>query len=49
MDEGIYVLTYGEGVTERGKYINVWKHVNWNWRIQANIWNSDAPAPALKK
>ncbi len=49
MDEGIYVHTYGEGVTERGKYINVWKHVNGNWRIQANSWNSDAPAPALKK
>lgn len=43
VDEGIYVLTYGEGVTERGKYINVWKQVNGNWRIQANIWNADPP------
>ena len=33
VDEGIYVLTYGEGVTERGKYINVWKQVNGSWRI----------------
>lgn len=43
VDEGIYVLIYGEGVTERGKYIKVWKHVNGNWRIQANIWNADPP------
>jgi hypothetical protein len=43
IDEGVYVLTYGEGVTERGKYVNVWKQVNGNWRIQANIWNTDPP------
>jgi hypothetical protein len=43
VDEGVYVLTYGEGVTERGKYINVWRQVNGNWRIQANIWNADPP------
>jgi len=48
VDEGIYVLTYGEGVTERGKYINVWKQVNGNWRIQANIWNADPPQAAPK-
>ncbi len=41
IDEGTYVLTYGEGVTERGKYVNVWKQVNGSWRIQANIWNTD--------
>ena len=39
VDEGTYVLTYG-GVTERGKYINVWKQVDRSWRIQANIWNA---------
>jgi hypothetical protein len=43
VDEGTYVLRYGEGVTERGKYINVWKQLNGNWRIQANIWNADPP------
>lgn len=48
VDEGTYVLTYGAGVTERGKYINVWKQVNGSWRIQANIWNADPP-PATPK
>jgi ketosteroid isomerase-like protein len=44
VDEGTYSLKYGEGLTERGKYINVWKHTNGSWRIQANIWNADPPA-----
>ncbi|AMW03723.1 nuclear transport factor 2 family protein [Gemmatimonas phototrophica] len=48
VDEGTYVLTYGAGITERGKYINVWKQVNGSWRIQANIWNSD-PLPTTSK
>jgi ketosteroid isomerase-like protein len=43
VDEGTYTLTYGEGVTERGKYINVWKQIDGSWRIQANIWNADPP------
>ncbi len=43
VDEGTYVLAYGQGLTERGKYINVWKQANGNWRIQANIWNADPP------
>lgn len=43
VDEGTYVLTYGQGLTERGKYINVWKQANGTWRIQANIWNADPP------
>lgn len=47
VDAGNYVVTYGpEHVTERGKYLNVWKNVNGTWKIQSNIWNSDAPIPA---
>lgn len=41
VDEGTYVLTYGQGLTERGKYINVWKQVDGHWRIQANISTRD--------
>jgi ketosteroid isomerase-like protein len=49
IDEGTYVLTYGATpVTERGKYLNVWKQVDGNWKLQANIWNTNAPAPAPK-
>ena len=46
VDAGTYVVTYGPGhVTERGKYLNVWQHVNGNWKLKTNMWNTDAPAP----
>ncbi len=44
VDEGTYVLTYGTPpVTERGKYLNVWKQVGGTWKLQTNIWNTGAP------
>lgn len=50
VDAGTYVVTDGpEQVTERGKYLNVWKKVNGTWKIQSNIWNSDAPVPTPKR
>lgn len=49
IDQGTYVMTYGQPpVTERGKYLNVWKHVDGGWKIQTNIWNTNAPAPTAK-
>ncbi len=48
VEEGTYLLRYGGGVTERGKYINVWKTLNGRWRIQANIWNADPPDSTSK-
>lgn len=49
IDQGTYVMTYGKpSVTERGKYLNVWKHVDGRWKIQTNIWNTNAPVPTAK-
>jgi hypothetical protein len=49
-DAGTYVVTYGpEHVTERGKYLNVWKRVNGTWKIQSNMWNGDALAAVAKQ
>jgi hypothetical protein len=49
VDAGTYVVTYGPAhVTERGKYLNVWTQVNGTWKIKANMWNTDAPAPTSK-
>lgn len=46
VDAGTYVVTYGpDKVTERGKYLNVWRNVNGSWKIQSNIWNADAVTP----
>lgn len=49
VDEGTYLLAYGTPpVTERGKYLNVWKRVNGGWRLRTNIWNTDAAPPVAK-
>ncbi len=49
VDAGTYVVTYGpQHVTERGKYLNVWRNVNGAWKIQSNIWNSDPPVSTPK-
>lgn len=49
VDAGTYVVTYGpDHVTERGKYLNVWQQVNGSWKLKANMWNTDAPAPTPK-
>jgi len=47
VDAGTYVMTYGaDKVTERGKYLNVWKQEDGAWKIRANIWNTNsAPVP----
>lgn len=48
VDEGTYVMTYGTPpITERGKYLNIWKQVDGGWKIQTNIWNVSAP-PSTK-
>jgi ketosteroid isomerase-like protein len=45
---GRYTLTIQppgtEAVFARGKYAVVWKHVGDDWKLQVDIWNSDAPA-----
>jgi ketosteroid isomerase-like protein len=41
IDEGTYFMRYGEDVVEEGKYLNVWKQVDGEWRVCANMWNSN--------
>jgi hypothetical protein len=37
-------MVYGEDHTvEKGKYLNVWKFVDGDWKIYSNIWNANAP------
>lgn len=46
VEEGRYFMTYGEdGIVENGKYINIWKQENGDWKVHSNIWNSSMPAP----
>lgn len=45
IEEGTYSMTYGDDDTpEIGKYINIWKPENGEWKVHANIWNSSMPA-----
>jgi ketosteroid isomerase-like protein len=41
IDEGTYFMRYGEDVVEEGKYLNVWKQVDGEWRVCANMWNTN--------
>lgn len=44
IDEGTYYLRYGEEKTiDKGKYINIWKNVDGEWKIFSNIWNTSLP------
>lgn len=44
IDEGTYFLRYDEENTvDNGKYINIWKNVNGEWKIYSNIWNTSLP------
>ena len=45
VDQGNYVVVYGkEKVREVGKYVTVWKREGGDWKIQTNIWNTNAPS-----
>jgi len=49
IDEGIYYLRYGkENTIDKGKYINIWKNVNGEWKIFSNIWNTNLPMETSK-
>jgi ketosteroid isomerase-like protein len=45
IDEGTYFMTYGPDSTEdSGKYLNVWKMEEGQWKISTNIWNGGIEA-----
>ncbi len=44
IDEGTFYLRYGEdNITDKGKYINIWKKENGEWKMCSSIWNSSLP------
>lgn len=46
VDEGTYFLRYGSGdKVEEGYYLNVWKLVDGDWKLDANMWTMRAPPP----
>lgn len=48
-DIGTYSLAFDSEqgpVRDRGKYVVVWRKVRGNWKVAADIFNSDGPIPA---
>jgi ketosteroid isomerase-like protein len=37
----------GSEYTDQGKYVAVWKSIDGDWKMTADIWNSDAPPPGM--
>ena len=49
IDEGNYFMSYGKDSTvEKGKFINIWKKVDGDWKLYSNIWNSSMPLTPTK-
>jgi ketosteroid isomerase-like protein len=49
IEEGNYFMGDGKGNTiDKGKYMDVWRKVNGEWKIYSNIWNSSVPVAAAK-
>jgi hypothetical protein len=49
IDEGNYYLVFGkDGVVDKGKYINIWKKEDGDWKILSNIWNTNLPMASAK-
>ncbi len=50
-DYGTYELSFndaaGKPITDRGKYVEIWKkQADGNWKVIVDTWSSDAPAAA---
>jgi ketosteroid isomerase-like protein len=44
IDEGTYIFIFGDEKTvDKGKYINIWKMEDDEWKLYSNIWNSSQP------
>jgi ketosteroid isomerase-like protein len=51
---GTYEMTMtmgdGQAINDKGKYIVLWKHQeDGSWKVSAETWNSDMPAPSMEK
>tara|TARA_R110002110_G_scaffold11552_5_gene55397 strand:+ start:474 stop:983 length:510 start_codon:yes stop_codon:yes gene_type:complete len=45
IDEGTYYMSFGaDSIVDKGKYLNVWKKEDGEWKMFTNMWNTDLPA-----
>jgi ketosteroid isomerase-like protein len=49
INEGTYFMSYGkDNTSEKGKFINIWKKVDGDWKLFSNMWNTSMPATPAK-
>ena len=49
IEEGNYLMGDGKGkILDRGKYIDVWRKVDGDWKVFSNLWNSSLPPGPCK-
>ena len=49
IDEGNYFVRYGkDNIIEKGKYLNVWRKEDGDWKLPTNMWNTNMPATPAK-
>lgn len=42
INEGSYFMSYGsDGTIDKGKFINIWKREDGDWKLYSNIWNTN--------
>jgi len=42
IDQGNFIMKYGkDNILEKGKYLNVWKKIDSQWKIYSNMWNTN--------
>jgi ketosteroid isomerase-like protein len=44
--QGVYALDLPDGTTEYGKFVELWKNDNGQWRLHRSIWSSNEPTAA---
>jgi uncharacterized protein (TIGR02246 family) len=42
--QGVYALEMPDGNTEYGKFVELWRNDNGQWRLHRSIWSSNEPA-----
>jgi ketosteroid isomerase-like protein len=50
VETGTFEMADGSKIIEKGKYVDIWKQENGEWKLWRDIWNSDnPPMPVAKK
>jgi ketosteroid isomerase-like protein len=46
---GTFEMADGSKIIEKGKYVDIWKQENGEWKLWRDIWNSDNPPASQSK